>query len=122
MRGSRAHRRTWLLVWAIAAMATGLAACVQSEGDSSRNAMEGETPERLGEMLLSRFATSLDLQRLSVKVEDLATAATPGRKVLRFDYYTPVGDRSFLVPIARSEAGWRAAASDIEAVEARFAR
>jgi hypothetical protein len=80
--------------------------------------LEAAAERQLGLQLLDRFERTLDLDRMSVHV-----ITRDGRSVgLRYEYYTPAGDKSFTVGIERTPTGWRADEEDVVAQERRFAR
>jgi hypothetical protein len=91
----------------------------EAGGPSGGPGLTQESAEVLAQQVLKRFDGSLQLDRLSVAVEGAASRQSAS---LLFEYYTPLGDRSFRLPIVYRDGKWFASERDMAAIEKRFER
>jgi len=81
--------------------------------------MARESAQGLAQAVLKRFEVSLELDKLSVEV---VGAESRTRATLAFEYYTPLGDKAFRLPVAYRDGRWVASERDLAAIEKRFER
>jgi hypothetical protein len=105
---------------AVVAATLAVTACGGGSGTTPLDdaTLRASDPAAIGQRLLDRFAGTIELQEPSVDV--VTRGGTP--YALRFDYFTPLGDKSFLVHLERDGSDWVADRGDVLDAERRLGR